>query len=222
MNTLSRRLLRGLRSLILCPLALLAFSTSAATTTQPPQVSDATEVAVFAGGCFWCVESDFDNVPGVLATVSGYTGGPTADPTYKQVSAGGTGHLEAVQITFDPKRVSYETLLEVFWRSVDPTDAGGQFCDRGSSYATAIFASSPRQVELARASKQRLQESNKLKRPIATPILEAARFYPAEDYHQDYYHKNPLRYRLYRFNCGRDSRIAELWGDEAHQGIDKH
>ncbi len=178
-------------------------------------------IATFAGGCFWCVEFDFDNVPGVLRTISGYTGGHLKDPTYKQISAGGTGHREAVRIFFDPKKVTYTALLDVFWRSVDPTDAGGQFCDRGVSYETAIFANSAEQKRLAEASKQKLQQSGALKRPILTPIETAGPFYPAEDYHQDYYKKSPLRYNFYRFSCGRDARIKDLWGEEAHKGIAK-
>ena len=170
------------------------------------------EVATFAGGCFWCVESDFDKVPGVVRTISGYTGGLLKDPTYKRVSAGGTGHREAVQIFYDSKKVSYEKLLDIFWRSVDPTDAGGQFCDRGRSYETAIFANSPAQRRLAEASKQKLNKSGVLKKPIVTTIETAGAFYPAEDYHQDYYKKNPLRYKIYRYACGRDARVGKVWG----------
>jgi peptide-methionine (S)-S-oxide reductase len=180
------------------------------------------QVATFAGGCFWCVESDFDHVPGVVGTVSGYTGGDLVDPTYKQVTAGGSGHREAVQITFDPQKVTYETLLEVFWRSVDPTDAGGQFCDRGESYETAIFANSPEQAQQAEDSKRALQGSGVLKSPVVTPIETAGAFYPAEDYHQDYYEKNALSYKFYRWRCGRDERVRQLWGDEAHRGIADH
>ena len=179
-------------------------------------------IATFAGGCFWCVESDFDHVPGVTKTISGYTGGILKDPTYRQVTAGNSGHIEAVQIYYDPKKTSYEKLLEVFWRSVDPTDSGGQFCDRGESYATAIFANTPEQKKVAEASLARLKKSGVLKRPIVTPIRTAGTFYPAEGYHQDYYTKNPLRYKFYRLSCGRDARIKELWGDQAHKGIDKH
>ena len=180
------------------------------------------QVATFAGGCFWCVESDFDNVPGVVRTVSGYTGGVSMDPTYKQVSAGGTGHREAVQIFYDPKQVSYAMLLEIFWRSVDPTDDGGQFCDRGESYKTAIFSTSPEQQRLAEDSKRELQLSAVLNQPIVTSIEVAGPFYEAEDYHQNYYQKNPLRYNFYRYRCGRDTRIEELWGKDAHRGITKH
>ena len=180
------------------------------------------EIATFAGGCFWCVESDFDSVPGVLRTLSGYTGGALIDPTYKLVTAGGSGHLEAVRIFFDPKKVSYRALLEIFWRSVDPTDDGGQFCDRGESYKTAIFANTAEQKRLAEASKRGLERSGVLKQPIVTPILTAGPFYPAEDYHQDFYRKSALRYKIYRYGCGRDARIRKLWGKEAFRGITLH
>jgi peptide-methionine (S)-S-oxide reductase len=172
-------------------------------------------VAIFAGGCFWCVESDFDGVPGVIETMSGYTGGSLENPTYKSVSSGGTGHREAVRIVYDPSKVSYETLLDVLWRSVDPTDGGGQFCDRGVSYETAIFVTSPEQRRLAEASKKALQASGILKKPIVTPIEDAGPFYPAESFHQGYYMENPLRYKLYRYGCGRDARLDDLWGDQA-------
>ena len=179
-------------------------------------------VATFAGGCFWCVESDFDAVPGVVETVSGYTGGTTDNPTYKQVSEGGTGHREAAQIRYDPKQVSYERLLHIFWRSVDPTDDGGQFCDRGESYQTAIFVGNEEERRFAEASKEALEQSAVLDAPVVTPIEAAREFYPAENYHQDYYTKNPARYRFYRFSCGRDSRVQQLWGDQAHDGIERH
>ncbi len=174
---------------------------------------------VLAGGCFWCVEADFDKVPGVLGTVSGYAGGHTKGPTYKQVTAGGTGHLEVVRIAYDADKVSFERLLHVFWRSIDPTDGGGQFCDRGESYTTAVFVANAAERAAAEASKQKIDASGVLGKPIATRILEAGPFYPAEDYHQDFYRTNPIRYNLYRFNCGRDRRIAGLWGAEAHSGI---
>jgi peptide-methionine (S)-S-oxide reductase len=175
------------------------------------------ETAVFAGGCFWCVEADFDKAPGVLETVSGYTGGSVENPTYEQVSHGGTGHFEAVEVTYDPDRVSFGELVDIFWRTVDPTDAGGQFCDRGDSYRTAVFVADAAQREAAEASKTEAQAA--LGQAIVTPILEADAFWPAEDYHQGYYEKNPLRYKYYRWNCGRDQRIEELWGGEAHQGL---
>ncbi len=170
-----------------------------------------TETAIFAGGCFWCVESDFDKVDGVISTVSGYTGGHTKDATYREVTAGGTGHREAVEIEFDPSVVDYGQLLDIFWRSVNPTDNGGQFCDRGESYTTAIFATSEDQKEAAERSKANLQTSGKLKKDIVTPVLEAMTFYPAEDYHQNYYKKNPVRYKFYRYRCGRDAEIAKVW-----------
>ena len=180
-----------------------------------------TETATFAGGCFWCVEKDFDHVPGVVRTTSGYTGGRTENPTYQDIGKGGTGHREAVEIVYDPAKVSYETLLEIFWRSVDPTDDGGQFCDRGESYTTAIFVHSATQRQLAERSLAQLATEGSLGAPVVTPIENARTFYPAEDYHQDYYLKNPARYNFYRFSCGRDRRIKKLWGDEAHQGIVK-
>ncbi|MDE0031083.1 MAG: peptide-methionine (S)-S-oxide reductase MsrA [Deltaproteobacteria bacterium] len=176
--------------------------------------------AVFAGGCFWCVESDFDKVPGVVSTVSGYTGGKTADPTYRQVTAGGTGHYEAVEITYDPAKVGYEALLTAFWHSVDPTDDGGQFCDRGQSYETAVFVANDKERRLAEASKAAAQKQ--LDRPIVTPILPAGPFFAAEDYHQDYYKKNPVRYRYYRFSCGRNRRVRDVWGEHAYEGIPGH
>jgi len=175
--------------------------------------SGRTETAIFAGGCFWCTEADFEKVPGVTAAVSGYTGGTTANPSYEQVSAGGTGHYEAVKITYDPARISYPTLASYFFRTVDPTDAGGQFCDRGESYRTAIFAADPAQRAAAEAALA--EASRTLGAKLATPVLPAATFYPAEGYHQDYYKKNSLKYRYYRSRCGRDARLAEVWGKKA-------
>ena len=161
------------------------------------------------------MEPPFDKLDGVLATTSGYTGGSKVDPTYEEVSAGGTGHFEAVQITYDPAKVSYDRLLEVFWQNVDPLDAGGQFCDRGEQYRTAIFVHGEEQRRLAEQSKQALVESKRLDGPIATEIVTAGPFYAAEEYHQDYYEKNPLRYKFYRWNCGRDQRLAQVWGEQA-------
>ncbi len=209
-------------SAVLALALVLSAALSLGAASLSSAAEDALEVATFAGGCFWCVESDFDAVPGVVRTVSGYTGGAVADPTYKRVSAGGTGHREAVQIFFDPKQVSYAALVEIFWRSVDPTDGGGQFCDRGESYETAIFANSLEQTQQAEASKRELQRSAVLGRPVVTPIEVAGPFYPAEDYHQDYYNMNPLRYGFYRYRCGRDARIEELWGEDARRGIVTH
>ena len=178
------------------------------------------EKAIFAGGCFWCVESDFDKVPGVVATISGYTGGKTENPTYEQVSSDTTGHYEAVEITYDPAKVGYEALLTAFWRSVDPTDGGGQFCDRGQSYQTAVFVANEKQRGAAGASKKSAQKL--LDKPIVTPILAAAPFYAAEDYHQNYYEKNPRRYQFYRWSCGRDKRVKQVWGAHAYEGIPGH
>jgi len=167
--------------------------------------------AVFAGGCFWCVEADFEKLPGVIEAISGYAGGHVVNPTYKQVVRGGTGHYEAAKIIYDPSVVSYEELLEHFWTTVDPTDDGGQFCDRGQSYETAIFATST-QIEIAQLSKQTLQNSGRLKDDVVTPIITAGSFYKAETYHQDYYKKNPIRYKYYRNGCRRDKRIKQVWG----------
>ena len=177
------------------------------------------KVAIFAGGCFWCVESDFDHVRGVLETISGYTGGHLDNPTYKDVVSETTGHREAVKITYDPAKVSYSELLHIFFRSVDPTDPGGQFCDRGESYSTAIYTLDEEQKKLAEASSAEAMKA--LDKTIVTVIVRASMFYPAEDYHQDFYLKNPIRYQYYRLGCRRDARIESLWGDEAHSGIDK-
>jgi peptide-methionine (S)-S-oxide reductase len=174
--------------------------------------SEGTATAIFAGGCFWCMEHPFDELDGVISTTSGYTGGHVANPTYHQVSAGTTGHAEAVQVVYDPAKVGYDKLLEVFWHNVDPLDAGGQFCDRGSQYRTGIFYTTEEQRRLAEASKKALEDSGRLPAPIVTEIVEAGPFYPAEDYHQDYYKTNPVRYKFYRFTCGRDQRLEEVWG----------
>lgn len=169
--------------------------------------------AIFAGGCFWCMEPPFDALDGVVSTTSGYIGGSLAHPTYDQVAAGGTGHAEAVRVVYDPSRVDYRTLLDVFWRNVDPLDAGGQFCDRGSTYRTAIFTLDDTQNALALASKQALERSGRLGAPIVTEIAPAGPFFEAETYHQDYYQKNSFRYKYYRYACGRDRRLEELWGN---------
>lgn len=168
--------------------------------------------ATFAGGCFWCVEEAFEKVPGVISAVSGYTDGDVANPTYKQVTGGQTGHAEAVEVLFDPAQVTYEQLLDVFWRNVDPTVVDRQFCDIGNQYRTAIFVHDDEQRRLAEASKTTLQASKPFAELIVTPVVVASTFYPAEDYHQDYYKRNPLRYKLYKWNCGRAQRLAELWG----------
>ncbi len=176
-----------------------------------------TETAIFAGGCFWCVESDFDHVPGVLETVSGYIGGAGDNPTYKSYVK--SGHLGAVKITYDPSVISYGQMLDVFWRSVDPTDAGGQFCDRGHSYTTAVFALNGKQKQIAKRSKAAVQKA--IKPQVVTPVRDAGTFWPAEEYHQNYHVKRPLRYRFYRSQCGRDRRVKQVWGKAAYRGIPK-
>lgn len=205
------------------PILLLAAAACAPASSQQsaqaknPQISDAvktdganTEFAIFAGGCFWCVEADFEKQPGVLEVVSGYTGGHLKDPTYKQVTRENTGHYEAAKIIYDPAKISYKQLVNYYWKTVDPTDAGGQFCDRGSSYRTAIFAT-PEQMATAKASKQRIQNSGILQNDVVTPILKAQTFYDAEEYHQDYYKKKPLKYKYYRNGCGRDKKLRQVW-----------
>jgi peptide-methionine (S)-S-oxide reductase len=168
--------------------------------------------AYFAGGCFWCMEEAFEKVEGVLIAVSGYMDGTVANPTYEQVSAGGTGHAESVEVTYDPAKVSYEKLLDAFWRNVDPLTPNAQFCDHGNQYRAAIFPSTPEEQKLAEASRKRLEESKKFHSPIVTQIAAATVFYPAEEYHQDFYKKNPVRYKFYKFNCGRTQRLEEVWG----------
>jgi len=183
-----------------------------AQTTAAGAAPAATAKATFAGGCFWCVEADFDKVPGVKSTTSGYTGGQVPNPSYAQVSAKGTGHAEAVEIVFDPAVVSYGRLLEIYWRSIDPTTRDRQFCDVGSPYRTAIFVHDEQQLKAARESLAALEQRKPFPEPIVTQIVPAGPFYPAEAYHQDYYRKNPLRYQLYRSGCGRDARLQQLWG----------
>jgi peptide methionine sulfoxide reductase msrA/msrB len=179
------------------------------------------ESAIFAGGCFWCVEANFEKVDGVVEVLSGYTGGSKENPTYQEVCSHTTGHLEAVKVTYDSNQVTYDDLLEVFWRTVDPTDAGGQFVDRGEPYASAIFVANEDQRQHAQASKQRLADSGRFAEPLVTPIRDAAKFFVAEDYHQDYYHTHPLKYQAYRFGSGRDQFIAKVWGDDAHYQVAK-
>lgn len=207
------------------PLALSALIGLALLLQSTRAQAAGSETLVVAGGCFWCVESDFESVKGVTSAVSGYTGGTTENPTYKQVGRGGTGHYEAVKITFDPKQVSRATLLDLFFRSIDPTDAGGQFCDRGESYRSAIFVSNPAENAVAETAKSEAQSA--LGKKIVTPILNAKSFYNAEDYHQDYYKgsnlvvtrfgpiKQSKAYKKYREGCGRDARVKQLWGDAA-------
>ena len=181
------------------------------TMTNEPET---TASAVFAGGCFWCTESDFEKVDGIVDAISGYTGGHVDNPTYKQVSAGGTGHIEAVKVIYDPSKISYEKLLEVLWRHIDPTDPGGQFVDRGSQYQSAIFYANDREKRLTETSRKRLAESGRFEKPIVTAILPLGKFYPAEEYHQNYYKKNPIRYKWYRSGSGRDQFLKKAWPDK--------
>ncbi len=210
------RLIVGILSLTL---AFGAPAWGANEASSPPDLASAsdadnTATAIFAGGCFWCMEKPFDELPGVSRTTSGYTGGTVANPSYMQVSGGGTGHVEAVKVTYDPVQVSYDELLEVFWHNVDPVDNRGQFCDKGSQYRSAIFYQDEPQAAAAEASKQALA-TTKFNQTVATEILPASAFYPAEDYHQNYYQTHPVRYKVYRYACGRDQRLEAIWGEVA-------
>lgn len=210
----SRPLPRACRAALAAVLACAALSGAAV--AQPAKAPPpGAAVATFAGGCFWCMEPPYDAIPGVISTTSGYIGGRTANPTYEQVSSGSTGHAEAIRVVYDPAKVSYEKLLEVFWVNIDPTVRDRQFCDAGTQYRTGIFYHSEAQRKAAEASKAALEKTKPFKAPIVTPIEMAGTFYPAEDYHQDYYLKNPVRYKFYRNGCGRDARLRELWGDKA-------
>ena len=181
-----------------------------------------TEKATFAGGCFWCMETPFEKLDGVTEVISGYTGGKKVNPTYEEVSYGGTGHLESVQIIYDPSKITYSELLDVFWKQIDPTDPNGQFVDRGSQYRSAIFYHNDEQKGLAEKSKEELDESGKFGKPIVTEIIMASAFYKAEEYHQDYYKKNPIRYKFYRYNSGRDQYLKKIWGDEMQKKVYKN
>jgi peptide-methionine (S)-S-oxide reductase len=178
-----------------------------------PAPSPKTAVATFAGGCFWCMEHPFDQLPGVLSVTAGYTGGTKDHPTYEEVSSGGTGHAESVQVVYDPTKIAFQKILDIFWHNIDPVAVDRQFCDRGTQYRSAIFYHDEAQKQLAEAAKAELQK--KFKQPIATQIVAASTFWPAEGYHQHFYKKNPTRYQFYRFGCGRDQRLAELWGKSA-------
>lgn len=196
-----------LLSFTLCLLSTgVAYGETGQTTSQQ------TAAATFAGGCFWCMEPPFDKIDGVISTTSGYTGGDKKNPTYEEVSAGGTGHTESVQIIYDPDKVTYQQLLEIFWHNIDPTVANRQFCDSGHQYRSAIFYHNEEQNRLAEESKAQLEKNKPFTQSIVTEITLASEFYPAEDYHQDYYQKNPIRYKFYRHGCGRDQRLEELWG----------
>jgi peptide-methionine (S)-S-oxide reductase len=194
----------------------LAVSGPARTQALVPPPAQGFKTAAFAGGCFWCMVHPFDSLTGVTSVLAGYTGGTVQRPTYEEVSAGGTGHRESVLVTYDPGKISYRRLLDVFWHNIDPLDASGQFCDHGMQYSTAIFVADEEQRKVAEQSKQAVEE--KLGRKVVTAILSVGPFWRAEDYHQDYYKKNPLRYRFYRYTCGRDARLDALWGGEARSG----
>jgi len=184
--------------------------------TTSQAVADATlGKAYFAGGCFWCMEEAFENVEGVLSVTSGYMGGTVANPSYEEVSAGRTGHAESVEVVYDPARVSYQKLLDAFWRNVDPITPNAQFCDHGSQYRSAIFFQTDEEKRASDISKQAIEQSKRFKEPIVTQIVMASQFYPAEEYHQDFYKKNPVRYHAYRAGCGRDARLKEIWGEPA-------
>jgi len=213
MRTGTRSATALMAGLLTAVFAVAAVAQSGAPPQEAGKSADGAQaVATFAGGCFWCMEPPFDAVDGVVSTVSGFMGGKTPKPTYHQVTAGGTGHIEVVQITYDPKKVTYPQLLQIYWRNVDPYDGGGQFCDRGESYTTAIFAHTEEQKKLAETSKAELDRSGPLKQPTVTTVRDAGPFTAAEDYHQDYYVKNPVRYKYYRYRCGRDARLEAVWG----------
>ena len=194
---------------------VLGATSASAQMAKLPAAPPGSAVATFAGGCFWCMEAPFDKEPGVIATTSGYAGGTKSNPTYEEVSSGSTGHTEVVQVLYDPKKVSYEKLLDIFWHNVDPTVKDRQFCDVGTQYRTAIFVKTDEERRAAEASKAALEKSKPFKEPLVTPVVAITEFWPAEEYHQDYYRKNPVRYTYYRTGCGRDARLKQLWGSAA-------
>ncbi|HEV3459113.1 MAG TPA: peptide-methionine (S)-S-oxide reductase MsrA [Thermoanaerobaculia bacterium] len=214
----------GLAVLLLCCSRGESGAVKAAVGAQPapgaapaaPTVQAAT--ATFAGGCFWCMQPAYDHVPGVLSTTVGYTGGHLPNPTYEQVGSGGTGHRESIEVTYDPAKVTYDRLLTIFWHNIDPTDNAGQFCDHGEQYRSAIFYHDAAQRQAAEAAKKAIAAAGRIKEPIVTDILPASKFYPAEGYHQKYYVKSALQYKFYRFNCGRDRRLSQLWGETGDTG----
>ena len=207
--------LRSILRVAAVALATFVALPSPAQMAKLPDAPPGSAVATFAGGCFWCMEAPFDKVDGVLATTSGYIGGKKANPTYEEVSSGSSGHTEAVQVLYDPKKVTYDKLLDIFWHNIDPTVKDRQFCDVGTQYRTGIFVHSDDQRTAAEASRGALEKSKPFKEPIVTPVVAAAEFWPAEEYHQDYYKKNPVRYTYYRTGCGRDARLKQLWGSAA-------
>ena len=199
---------RGGCALWMLPMVLIGLLVSHSQAADP----SATAKAYFAGGCFWCMEEVFEKVPGVISVVSGYMGGRVEHPSYEQVSAGGTGHAESVEVVYDPAKVSYARLLDAFWHNVDPVTPNGQFCDHGSQYRAVIFYQGEEEKRLAEESKRAIEQSQRLPQPIVTELSKASQFYPAEEYHQDFYKKNPIRYKFYKFNCGRAQRLEEVWG----------
>jgi len=206
------RILSFLAALAIVSVAALTLATGQTGGAPQPQLATAT----FAGGCFWCMESPFDKLDGVASVTAGYTGGSKPKPTYEQVSAGSTGHAEAVEIKYDPAKTGFAKLLDVFWHNIDPLTPNAQFCDHGNQYRSAIFHHDEEQKRLAEASKAELEKSGRFHQPIVTEIVAASTFWPAEDYHQNYYLKNPIRYKFYRTGCGRDRRLEELWGRQDH------
>ena len=203
-------------------IALMAFGflfvvgfSYAADVSEKQTTQQTSETAILAGGCFWCIEADYEKLDGVLDVVSGYTGGHVKNPSYKQVSAGGSGHIEAVKVTYNPEIIDYSKILDYFWRHIDPTRDDGQFCDSGPQYRPAIFYQNPEQERLAIASKLKTEKSKPFKAALKVELIKASEFYLAEDYHQDYYKKNPLRYKFYRYSCGRDARVEELWNNKS-------
>jgi len=206
MKNISRTIILACSAIVF----LVGQAPASSTDTRMPEGNYAK--AIFAGGCFWCMEPPYDKLEGVISTTSGYTGGHTANPTYEEVSGGGTGHTEAIEVIYDPNKITYAALLEVYWRNIDPTTPDRQFCDHGDQYRPEIFYQNDEQHRLIEESKKTIEETKTFPESIATEVSPATKFYPAEDYHQDYYQKNPLRYKFYRYSCGRDQRLKELWG----------
>ena len=201
-----------LKHLSIMAVGLVAFAVPAGLPSGMAQSAPTTAKAYFAGGCFWCMEEAFEKVDGVIAVVSGYMGGTVANPTYEQVSDGRTGHAESIEVTYDPTKITYQKLLDAFWRNVDPITPNAQFCDHGNQYRSVVFYTTDEEKQLAEESKSKIEQSKRLPAPIMTQLVKAPTFYPAEDYHQDYYKKNPLRYKYYKYSCGRAQRLEVLWG----------
>ena len=201
-----------LKHLSIMAVGLVAFAVPAGLPSGMVQSAPTTAKAYFAGGCFWCMEEAFEKVDGVIAVVSGYMGGTVANPTYEQVSDGRTGHAESIEVTYDPTKITYQKLLDAFWRNVDPITPNAQFCDHGNQYRSVVFYTTDEEKQLAEESKSKIEQSKRLPAPIMTQLVKAPTFYPAEDYHQDYYKKNPLRYKYYKYSCGRAQRLEVLWG----------